>query len=564
MRLDKLTRRAVVHCDSRRGSAGAGVRQAFLPPAPGLRHLLAAGKIITIAGCLFFAAGGGFASAQTADVEELGSPAHPIVITLHKSQTLKIARPFATTVIGSPEIADVLPITDTTFYVQGKKVGTTNISVFDWERHVIAVIDLEVTPDTATLHNKIAASTGSGNINVSSANGEVVLSGEASDAVGAARAVEVAKGLSPNAPVIDAMKIAPSQQVMLKVRILEVDRSAGRDLGVNWFGGNKNGLGVSGLGALPNSASVVSSTQTTQTLGSSSTGAATGSSTTANIAGTSIGISGNSVGSSSGGTAVSLLSSVFPGAASAAAPFGALLAQVINTHGLQIDMLISALEEKGLVKSLAEPNLIALSGETAKFLAGGQIAVPVVQPGAGGTTPTVTIQWKDYGVGLSFIPTVLNNGIINLQLDPSVSELDTAHAILVNGTLIPGIISREVHTSVALRDGQSFAIAGLLQAQGTEDVSQIPWLGAVPVLGALFRSTNYQKQESDLVIIVSPYLVRPVPPGQRLATPFDTTLQANDIDLFLMGDTERQKRYTDYVTSGGGLEGPYGHILQAK
>jgi pilus assembly protein CpaC len=165
---------------------------------------------------------------------------------------------------------------------------------------------------------------------------------------------------------------------------------------------------------------------------------------------------------------------------------------------------------------------------------------------------------------LSFTPTVLSNGTINLQLDPSVSELDTAHAILVNGTLIPGIIDREVHTSVELRNGQSFAIAGLLQAQNTEDVSQIPWLGTVPVLGALFRSTNYQKQESDLVIIVSPRLVRPIKLGQQLATPFDTTLPANDIDLFLMGDTERKKQYTDFVAGGGGLNGPYGHILQAK
>ena len=237
---------------------------------------------------------------------------------------------------------------------------------------------------------------------------------------------------------------------------------------------------------------------------------------------------------------------------------------MINTHGLQIDALISALEEKGLVKTLAEPDLVALSGETAKFLAGGEIAVPVVQPGSGGGTPTVTIEWKNYGVGLAFTPTVLNKGIINLRLDPSVSELDTAHAILVNGSLIPGIIDREVHTSVELRDGQSFAIAGLLQAQSNNDISQIPWLGNVPVLGALFRSTSYQKQETDLVVIVSPHLVRPVRPGQHLATPFDTTLPANDIDLFLMGDTERQKRYTDYVASGEGLTGPYGHILQAK
>jgi Flp pilus assembly secretin CpaC len=229
-------------------------------------------RIATLLSCILVWAGGTLAWAQAADVEELGSPVHHVVVTLHKSRTLKLDRPFSTTVIGSPEIADVLPMTDTTFYVQGKRVGTTNISVFDWDRHLLSVIDLEVTPDTATLHNKILASTGGENINVTSANGEVVLSGEASDAVSAARAVEVAKGLSPNAPVIDAMKISPSQQVMLKVRILEVDRSAGRDLGVNWFGGNKYGLGVSGLGALPNSATAGRATLTSQTLNSSSTG----------------------------------------------------------------------------------------------------------------------------------------------------------------------------------------------------------------------------------------------------------------------------------------------------
>jgi pilus assembly protein CpaC len=557
MQMGQLIRTALDRADL---GVNTEARRARLDaPPPALRASFAA-RLGSILGCIFVWAGGNLASAQTAGIEELGSPVRHVVVTLHKSRTLKVDRPFSTTVIGSPEIADVLPMTDTTFYVQGKRVGTTNISVFDWERHLLAVVDLEVIPDTATLHSNIMATTGGGNINVTSANGQVVLSGEASDAVGAARAVEVAKGLSPNAPVINAMKISPSQQVMLKVRILEVDRSAGRDLGVKWFGGNRNGVGFSGLG---NSSVSVQNGQTSVSNWANTTvpplsgppqNGATFNATANN------GVGGGII----GGISSSILSGVFPGAASTAAPFGALLAQVINTHGLQIDALVSALEEKGLVKSLAEPDLVALSGETAKFLAGGQIAVPVVQPGSGGATPTVTVEWKNYGVGLSFTPTVLGNGTINLQLDPAVSELDTAHAILVNGTLIPGIIDREVHTSIELRDGQSFAIAGLLQAQNTEDVSQIPWLGTLPVLGALFRSTNYQKQESDLVIIVSPRLVRPVKPGQQLATPFDTTLPANDIDLFLMSDTERKKQYTDFVASGGGLNGPYGHILLAK
>ena len=443
-----------------------------------------------------------------------------IKVTLYKSRTLCFSGPFSTAVIGAPEIADVLPMTESMLYVQGKKIGSTNISVFDQQRRLLSVIDLEIAPDTSSLQSKISASTGGRAISVTSANGEVILSGEATDALAAARAVEVAKGLSQDAPVIDAMKVSPSQQVMLKVRILEVDRNAGRDLGINWFGKSNNISFATGLGAT--------------------------STTAANNSG------------------------VFPGSGSTASSFGVLLANVVNTHGVSIDLLLSALEANGLVKSLAEPDLVALSGEKATFLAGGEIPIPVVQ-GTNATnatlgvgvnyTPNISIEWKQFGVGLDFTPTVLNNGIINLQLNPSVTEVNTANSLNINGTTVPSLTERKAHTAVELRDGQSFAIAGLLQAQSSQTINQLPWIGSVPVLGALFRSTDFQKNQTDLVIIVSPHLVRPVRPGQHLATPFDTSLQANDVDLFLMGDTERQKRYTDYVTSGGGLQGPYGHIL---
>ena len=476
------------------------------------------------------AAGAGLLWTISSALAEKGGPCHSIKqqvsaikVTLYKSRTLCFSGPFSTAVIGAPEIADVLPITESMLYVQGKKVGATNISVFDQQRHLVSVIDLEVAPDTTSLQNKITASTGGRDINVTSANGEVVLSGEATDAVAAARAVEVAKGLSQDAPVIDAMKVAPSQQVMLKVRILEVDRNAGRDLGINWFGTSHNVSFATGLGAA-------------QTTAANNSG-------------------------------------VFPGSGSTESSFGVLLANVVNTHGVSINLLLSALEEKGLVRSLAEPDLVALSGEKATFLAGGEIPIPVVQGtnATNGTlgvgvnyTPNVSIEWKQYGVGLDFTPTVLNNGIINLQLNPSVTEVNTANSLNINGTTVPSLTERKAHTAVELRDGQSFAIAGLLQAQSSDTINQLPWVGNLPILGALFRSTDFQKNQTDLVIIVSPHLVRPVRPGQHLATPFDSSLQANDIDLFLMGDTERQKRYTDYVTSGGGLQGPYGHILGAQ
>jgi pilus assembly protein CpaC len=168
-------------------------------------------------------------------------------------------------------------------------------------------------------------------------------------------------------------------------------------------------------------------------------------------------------------------------------------------------------------------------------------------------------------VTLGFEPTVLNTGLINLHLTPQVCAVAQATSpVIVNGTTIPQLTTRSADTDVALRDGQSFAIAGLLQAQDVNQLSQLPWIGNVPVLGALFRSTNYQKAETDLVVIVTVHRVRPVPPSKHLATPFDTTLPANDVDLFLMSDTERKKKYTEFVTSGGGLQGPYGHILDAR
>ena len=217
-----------------------------------VRSLMAA----LLAGSSLAGAGGGPVRAQV--VED--APVRQVKVILKKSKTLRFATPFTTAVIGSPEIADLMPMNDHTLYVQGKQVGTTNISVFGADKKLVAVVDLEVALDAASLNGKIAASAGSRNVRVASANGDVVLSGEAEDAVAAAHAVDVAKSLTPgkDTTVINAMRVAPSQQVMLKVRFLEVDRTAGRDLGVNFFGGNTNGVGVSGLGAVSNSASAVS------------------------------------------------------------------------------------------------------------------------------------------------------------------------------------------------------------------------------------------------------------------------------------------------------------------
>jgi pilus assembly protein CpaC len=467
------------------------------------------------------------AHAQTQAVQQ-------VVIPLNKSVTITVPKAFSSSVIDQPDIVTARPLTTQKLLIQAKRLGTTDVSIYDENMDLLKVVNVEVAPDTGNLQSKIWASTGYRGIRVTSDNGSIVLSGTVPDAVTADRAFNLAKswvaGAATGGPqgaanVINAMNIASPQEVSLKVRFLEVSRNAGRELGINWTGTNASGTrGAStGLGGLRSPAPQ-------------------------NCAPT-CPPPGNGI-FQAVGTLVG---------ANVGAPFGTVLAEVVN-NGVQIDTLVTALETKGLLQRLAEPNLVALSGDTASFQAGGQFPVPVaVSSGIGVATPT--IEFKDFGVILRFRPTVLNGGIINLSLSPEVSELDFTNAVSISGTTIPSVIRRTATTTVELRDGQSFAIAGLLQAHNSRNISQLPWIGSVPVLGTLFRSTAYQKDETDLVIIVTPTLVRPAAPGARLATPFDNTVPSNDVDLFLMGQMEQRKKYTEWVTSGGDIQGPYGYML---
>jgi pilus assembly protein CpaC len=198
---------------------------------------------------------------------------------------------------------------------------------------------------------------------------------------------------------------------------------------------------------------------------------------------------------------------------------------------------------------------VVLSGDTANFLAGGEFPIPVPQSSSGtddAKSTAITIEYKKFGVGLAFTPTVLADGQINLKIEPEVSDLDPRKSIFLgSGFVVPALVVRRANTTVELRDGQSFAIAGLLQTKHAKDLHQLPWLGEVPVLGPLFRSASYEKEESDLVIIVTPRLVRPAVPGQKLQTPFDQKLASNDRDYFLKGRMEVPKHFP----------APYGHVL---
>jgi pilus assembly protein CpaC len=441
-----------------------------------------------------------------------------VTVVVNKSRTIYVPTAIRTATIAATAIADLKPMSDHSLYIQGKRIGTTNISIFDSNMQLAEVIDVDVTIDTASLQREIWASLGSRSIKVSSSNGQVVLGGVAADAVAADRAVSVAKSIVKEDNIVNTIVVAPSQQVELKVQFLEASRDAERDLGVNWFGANSSGTRGASSG-----------------IGQPNVG-------TTPVSGVPIIQSVNTL--VSGGT-----------------PFGVVLANLVN-KGAKIDVMVSALETKGLVRRLAEPNLVALSGDTARFLAGGEFPVPILAGTGTGATPS--IEFKKFGVSLAFTPTVLNRGLINMRIAPEVSELDPAAGVTIQGTTVPGLVTRNAQTTIELRDGQSFAIAGLLQSRNVRSIDQLPWLGTVPVLGSLFRSAAYQNHESDLVIIVTPHLVRPGTPVDKIATPFDQRLPSNDVDFFLNGQMEVPKRYSDYVTSGGGVQGPYGYIIPVE
>lgn len=224
---------------------------------------------------------------------------------------------------------------------------------------------------------------------------------------------------------------------------------------------------------------------------------------------------------------------------------------------------LQALERKGLAKTLAEPNLVALSGQEANFLAGGEIPIPVAQNS--GLTNTITVQYKEFGVGLRFTPTVLDRDRINLKLVSEVSAIDPSNAFTIGGGIsIPALSTRRAGTAVELGDGQSFAIAGLMQSDMKNAISQFPILGSIPVLGALFRSTNFQRDESELVIIVTARLVKPVHQNQ-LAAPTDLFRPPSDVDQYLLGRLEgpQRKRRGKDSTAQGGVDGSFGHQVNA-
>ncbi|TRC92597.1 type II and III secretion system protein family protein [Mesorhizobium sp. WSM4303] len=431
---------------------------------------------------------------------------HRVFLPMSQSVTLQVSANLGDIVVGDEKIADAQPMTDRTLYVIGKSAGTTTVNLFSPEKRSLGVIQIEVGVDVSDMAQAIRQVAPRARIEIGSINGKVRLGGHVKDGATLASILEVVQQYGPDA-IINSVIVDDSQQVNLEVRVLEAKRNAGRDLGVSIK--SKNSSGTTRVG----------------------TGIAT------------VDKDGEELGP--GG----LLSGLLSGSN----PFAALITRVIDSN-IKVDLIIEALEAKGVVRTLAEPNLTTLSGEPASFNAGGEVPIRVI-----GTDGEVTITYKQFGVNLLFTPVVLDDGKIHMKLAPEVSDLT---GFTTAGD--PIFTNRKLDTVVELRDGQSFAVGGLLSSKTTKLQEQVPWLGQVPVIGTLFRNSSNQKEETELVVIVTPHVVRPVKPGEQLATPFDKTRPANDPEFFVLGQLEVNKDMIRKYETGDGVTGPYGHMLDFK
>jgi pilus assembly protein CpaC len=443
---------------------------------------------VLLAGIAALALSPASALAQEIAPAEVSVHAGTVEIPLNKSQVVTANVPIDRAMIGNPEIADILPVSDRSVYVLGKKIGTTSLTLYDRANRVIAVMDIAVGPDVIALREQLRQLMPGQPLFAEMSNDSIVLVGTARDAGTADRAVQLARAFAGEDKVVNLMTLEGSQQVMLEVRFAEVSRDIGKDLRSSMFF-RSNGGAFSG--AIGNGAQLTPDPDT--------------------------------------GAGVLGLEAI-------TGSFGIFRRVFTDVAGLSIESVLDTLEERGMSKTLAEPTLIALSGQRASFLAGGEFPIPVVQSGAGagpGGTQSITVEFKPFGVSLGFTPTVLSGNVINLLVEPEVSAIDPTASITLNGLTIPGLQTRRASTVLELRDGESFAIAGLLQRDFSTTIRQIPLLGQLPVIGTLFRSTEFQKGETELLIVVTPRLVAPIRPEQvqlptdRVADPYQADVLIN-------------------------------------
>ena len=450
------------------------------------------------------------APAQTLTVMQ-GEVSQALQVPMNRALVVESETPFAELSIANPGIADISSLSDRTIYVLGKSPGLTTLTLLDASGQLITNVDVRVAADVSEFKERLQQILPGEKIEVRTANDGIVLSGIVSSTQRLQRALDLAERYAPER-VSNLMSVGGVQQVMMKVRFAEMQRNVSKSL--------SSSLTLNGVLG-----------------GSTGTRGGTG---TLNTEG---GVAG-------------ALAGQLPGVNSNA---GAVLFG-FNAGSTQVGLLLEALEQKGVVRFLAEPNLVSLSGQEARFLAGGEYPVPVSQ-----SDDRISIEFKPFGVELTFIPRVVDKDVINLELNAAVSAIDPTNSLILgNGLEIAAFTRRETASTVEMRDGESFAIAGLLTDDFVDNSSQLPWIGDVPVLGALFRSASYQRNQTELVIIVTAHLVTPTQ-GEALALPTDRITPPTEKDLFLFGRTSEGVRTPSQGAAGEvakqDFRGSYGYVL---
>lgn len=438
------------------------------------------------------------AMADQGDVYINPKPEKPINVTVDRIAKIKVSSAIARAASGNEEIASVKFFPEQVknspihwVFVRAKKVGTTQLTIWGKHDRIIGTYDITVSPDVAGLKKSLYEIFPQENVSVRSSGGFITLDGTVSDSVKLTKILTLAQAFAPvddkEAPkIVNLLQVGGVQQVMLEVRIAEISKSLGHELGVNVAWDTKNSFGLSLLDNL-----------------------------------------------------TSIPDEGFPGN-------GIEISDSINAvvgfiSGDTLIVSVDALQEEGLLQILAKPTLIAQSGQSASFLAGGEFPFPVAS-----SFDRFSIEWKPFGIGLNFTPTVLGGDTISMVVAPEVSDLDFTNTVSYAGYTVPSIETRRMSTVVELKDNQSFAIAGLLKNYVRESIKKFPLLGDIPILGALFRSTQYMKDETELVVIVTPHLVKPVD-ADEIPLPTDSFVEPSPFELLMLGMLEKRD-----TQNGGG------------
>jgi pilus assembly protein CpaC len=392
-------------------------------------------------------------------------------IGLNKSVVIKLPANARDVLVGNPDIVDAVIRTKSTAYLFARAVGQTNVFFFDANGRQILGLDLEVAQDMAALQNLIRRTIPGSRITVDTINDNIVLSGQAANPAEAKTALDLAtKFTGDEKKVMSTIAVNGKEQVMLRVRVAEVQRTVLKQFGINWQAMFDVGKFAFNLASI----------------------------------------------------------NPFSGGQGLLSPLGGYAGNYSN-GSTNIDVVLRAMERDGLLKTLAEPTLTAISGESAKFLAGGEFPVPVPQD-----NDVTTIEYKQFGVGLGFTPVVLSEGRISLSISTEVSDIDAQNSVTISGTSVPSLRVRRADSTIELPSGGSLMLAGLINDATRQNIDGTPGLKSIPVLGALFRSRDYIQNQTELVVIVTPYVVDPVTQKQ-LVLPTDRLNVATDSQTILLG-----------------------------